>query len=59
MVEDDDLATIRADPEWVLDWLVTALPITPPVRRRVLVPALAWHLGDAQIGGRRIREKAR
>src|SRR3984893_17437036 len=50
MVEDDVLATILVDPEWVLDWLVTALPITPPVRRRVLVPALAWHLGDAQIG---------
>jgi hypothetical protein len=51
MVEDDVLATIRVDPEWVLDWLVTALPITPPVRRRVLVPDLAWHLGDAHIGG--------
>jgi hypothetical protein len=51
MVEDDVLATIRVDPEWVLDWLVTALPITLPVRRRVLVPALAWHLGDAHIGG--------
>jgi hypothetical protein len=50
MVEDDILATILVDPEWVLDWLVTALPITPPVRRRVLVPALAWHLGDARIG---------
>jgi hypothetical protein len=41
IVEDDALATIRVDPEWVLDWLVTALPITPPVRRRALVPALA------------------
>jgi hypothetical protein len=51
MVEDDALATICVDPEWVLDWLVTALPITPPVRRRVLIPALAWHLGDAHIGG--------
>lgn len=51
IVEDDVLASIRVDPEWVLDWLVTALPITPPVRRRVLVPALAWHLGDAHIGG--------
>ena len=51
MVEDDVLATVRVDPEWVLDWLVTALPITPPVRRRVLVPALAWHLGDAHIAG--------
>jgi hypothetical protein len=51
VVEDDVLATIRVDPEWVLDWLVTALPITPPVRRRVLIPALAWHLGDAHIGG--------
>jgi len=51
MVEDNALATIRVEPEWVLDWLVTALPITPPLRRRVLVPALAWHLGDAHIGG--------
>jgi hypothetical protein len=51
MVEDDALATICVDPEWVLDWLVTALPITPPVRRRVLIPALDWHLGDAHMGG--------
>jgi hypothetical protein len=52
MVEDEGLATTCVDPEWVLDWLVTALPITPPVvRRRVLVPALAWHLGNAHIGG--------
>jgi hypothetical protein len=50
-VEDDVLATVLVDPEWVLNWLVTAMPITPPVRRRVLVPALAWHLGDAHIGG--------
>jgi hypothetical protein len=50
-VEDNLLATICVDPEWVLDWLVTALPITPPFRRRGLVPALAWHLGDAHIGG--------
>jgi hypothetical protein len=50
MVEDDVLATIRVDPEWVLDWLVIALPI-PPVRRRVLFPALAWYLGDAHMGG--------
>lgn len=51
VVEDDVLATIRVDPEWAVDWLVTALPITPPVRRRILVPALAWHLGNAHIGG--------
>ncbi len=51
MVEDDVLATIRVDPEWTLDWLETALPITPPARRRALIPALAWHLGDAHIGG--------
>ena len=51
VVEDDVLATIRVDPEWVLDWLVTALPIAPPVRRRVLIPALAWHLGDVHLGG--------
>lgn len=51
MVEDDVLATIRVDAEWLIDWLVAALPITPPVRRRVLVPALAWHLGEVHIGG--------
>jgi len=48
---DKTISTLCVDPEWVLDWLVTALPITPPVRRRVLVPTLAWHLGDAHIGG--------
>jgi hypothetical protein len=35
----------------MVDWLVTALPITPPVRRRVLVPDLAWYLGEAQLSG--------
>jgi hypothetical protein len=50
-VEDAALATLRAEPQWLVDWLVTALPITPPLRRRVLVPALAWHLGDAYISG--------
>jgi len=50
-VEDAALATLRAEPQWLIDWLVTALPITPPVRRRVLVPALAWHLGDACVNG--------
>jgi hypothetical protein len=51
MVEDDVLATVRVGPEWLVDWLVTELPVTPPVRRRVLITALAWHLGDARIGG--------
>ncbi len=51
MVEDGVLATVRVDPEWLVDWLVTALPVTPPARTRVLVPALAWHLGDTRIGG--------
>jgi hypothetical protein len=51
MVEDAGLATLRVDPRWLVDWLVTALPITRPVRRRVLVPDLAWHLGDAHLAG--------
>jgi hypothetical protein len=49
-VEDAALATLRAEPQWLVNWLVTALPITTPVRRRVLVPASAWHLGDAYVG---------
>jgi hypothetical protein len=51
IVEDDAIATVCVDPDWLVEWLVTALPITPPVRRRVLVPALAWHLGNVHIGG--------
>jgi hypothetical protein len=51
IVEDDAIATVCVDPDWLVEWLVTALPITPPVRRRVLVPALAWRLGDVHIGG--------
>jgi hypothetical protein len=33
MVEDDVLATIRVDPEWVLDWLVTAAELVDEVFR--------------------------
>ena len=48
-VEDDAIATLCVDLDWLLDWLVREFPIEPPVRRRTLMPGLAWHLGDAEI----------
>jgi hypothetical protein len=50
-VEDAALATLRAEPQWLIDWLVTALPLTPPVRKRALVRDIAWYCGEAHIDG--------
>lgn len=46
-LEDSDLATLCFDPEWLVEWLIRELPISPPIRRRVVVPGHVWHLGDA------------
>jgi hypothetical protein len=50
-VEDAVLATLRAKPQWLLDWLASAVPLTPPVRNRELVRDIAWYCGEAHIGG--------
>ena len=49
-VADADLITHEFRPEWLADWLVTALPIRSPPRLSVLVPREAWHLGDTVCG---------
>ena len=49
-VNDSDLITHRFRPEWLVDWLVKALPITSPLRRPALIPGRVWHLGDAACG---------
>ena len=49
-LEDRDLATLWFDPGWLVDWLIRALPISPPIRRRVVVLERVWHLGDALFG---------
>jgi hypothetical protein len=50
-VENAALATLRAEPQWLVDWFATALPLTPPVRKRELVRDIAWYCGDAHVGG--------
>jgi hypothetical protein len=50
-VENAALATLRANPHWLVDWFATALPLTPPVRKRELVRDTAWYCGDAHVGG--------
>jgi hypothetical protein len=50
-VEDAALATLRTESQWLVDWLATALPLTPPVRKRELVRNIAWYCGDAHVGG--------
>jgi hypothetical protein len=46
-VDDTDLATLRFDPEWLLDWLARELPVSPRVQWRSLVSDQVWHLGDS------------
>jgi hypothetical protein len=41
----------RAEPQWLVEWLATALPLTPPVRKRVLVRDIAWYCGEAHTAG--------
>ena len=50
-VEDAAPATLRANPQWVIEWLARALPLTPPVRTRALIPNIAWYCGEAHIDG--------
>jgi hypothetical protein len=49
-VDDADLATLRFNPDWLVDWLVSALAMPSPVRRRALLPRRVWHLGDVPCG---------
>jgi hypothetical protein len=48
-VEDAKIATLCLDPEWLVDWLQTEMPIVP--RRRALVPSRVWQVGEAVVGG--------
>jgi hypothetical protein len=50
MVEDDAIATLCVDPDWLLEWLVGEFQIKLPARRRTLVPGSIWYLGDASVG---------
>ncbi len=49
-VRDADLITHRYRPEWLVDWLATALHVPSPLDWRALVPSRVWHLGDALCG---------
>jgi hypothetical protein len=48
-VDGNDLASLRVDPGWFLDWLERELPIVPPRRRRTLIDGRAWFLGEAML----------
>ena len=50
VIDDADLATYRFRPEWLAEWLGTALQVSSPLRRRVLIPDRVWYLGDATCG---------
>jgi hypothetical protein len=50
MIEDDAIATLCVDPDWLLEWLVGEFQIKLPARRRTLVPGSVWYLGDASVG---------
>jgi hypothetical protein len=48
--KDDDIATLRLDPEWLLDWLERLFSVRPPWRRRLLLRHRIWHVGEALLG---------
>jgi hypothetical protein len=50
-VADADMATLRFDPEWLVDWLQREMPIGPRARRRALVRGRVWFLGEMMVGG--------
>jgi hypothetical protein len=50
MVDEADLATYQFRPEWLAEWLGTALQVSSRLRRRALVPHRVWYLGDATCG---------
>ncbi|MGD0631793.1 MAG: hypothetical protein ABR987_20875 [Terracidiphilus sp.] len=52
-VNDADLVTQRFRPEWLVDWLTKALPITSPLGRPALIQGRVWPLGDAACGDTR------
>jgi hypothetical protein len=47
---DDELASLRLDREWLLDWLRDTFSVIPPRRRRVLLSDRIWHIGEAILG---------
>lgn len=49
-VDDVYLATLRFNPDWLVDWLAASLPVASPRRRPALVPRQVWHLGDTISG---------
>jgi len=49
-VDDADLATLRFNPEWLVDWLISTLAISCPAHRPARVPGRVWYLGDAACG---------
>ena len=50
LVDDADLATLRFNPEWLVDWLNSTLGISCPAHRPALVSGRVWHLGDVVCG---------
>ena len=49
-LNDADLKSHRFRPEWLVDWLATALSVPSATRSRMLVPGCVWHLGNAACG---------
>lgn len=47
---DEDLASLRLDREWLLDWLERTFSVMPPRRRRMLLSDRIWHIGEAVLG---------
>jgi hypothetical protein len=47
---DEHLASLRLDREWLLEWLQRIFSVLPPRRRRMLLTDRVWHIGEAVLG---------
>jgi hypothetical protein len=51
MVADADVAGLRVDPAWLVDWLAGSLSFIPQIRRRSLIDNRGWLLGETVLDG--------
>jgi hypothetical protein len=51
MVADADVAGLRVNPAWLVDWLAGSLSFIPQIRRRSLIENRGWLLGETVLDG--------
>jgi hypothetical protein len=51
IVADADIAGVRVNPAWLMDWLAGSLSFISQIRRRSLIESRAWLLGETVLDG--------